>query len=522
MKNKRKKQIAFVSIGILVLVCASVYTVMIRPRMNEVKVIYEPITVQRGCVRVSVNESGAIEYEQSQIMYDLNLDVSDEEDEEETSVKYLVVDEVYKAAGEIVQEGEAILRFSESSIESVRKILASAVADAQVEYNDAKSEYELSCLKAEVDYKTQQIDSKYAKDIYGDASAKITDNISAIQAEIDYRQGNMESLKEAVTDAEKDYEDALATYNELKGIMNSINAETYSHTGYLDYQKRYLNAQTNYYNALSVMERVQDSLKENEAEISKLQNQLSEAKASKSTDAVLAKQQYEEEVQRGENAYFVYQASLESLEEELKESKEKLESREEQQEAFEAFVGVDGIVRAPKEGMLVSVDVEVGDKLTKELTLVSYVCDDGLTISVDVTEEDVVSLSIGQPVDIVLTAYPDETFEGTIASIDTTATASNTNTVSYTVVIGLPGILNRMYGGMTAKVSFETDSSDNTLFISRKALVEENDSYYVYVKNAFGEYERKKVTIGLKNTLYAEITSGLDENETIYIRTTGV
>lgn len=171
--------------------------------------------------------------------------------------------------------------------------------------------------------------------------------------------------------------------------------------------------------------------------------------------------------------------------------------------------------------MLVLVNVEAADKLKETQTMISYVTKDALTISVDVTEEDIVSLKIGQPVDIVFTAYPDESFEGVIQSIETTATSSNTNTVSYPVEIKLDGVLDRMYGGMTAKVSFEIESSDNALYISRKALIEDNGSYYVYVKSGLNEYELKKVTIGLKNTTNVEITSGLSENDTIYILTTG-
>jgi len=520
--SKKKKRIIFILLGILILVGASVYTVAIRPKLNEVKVVYEPTTVQRGSVTVTVNESGSIEYEQSSIVYDLDLDVSDDDDdddEEETTTKYLVIEEVYKASGEIVSEGDDLFKFSAGSIESVRKILASAVADAQVDYNDAKSEYELSCLEAETDYKTQLINAEYANKLYSDASSRVSDNISALQAEISNCESKVSSLQEAIDEAQESYNEAYSNYIEVKTVYDSMDPG--KDNLYLQYQKNYLNAQNSYSNALSALERAQDALANNSSQISSLKRQLSSAKASKEMDSISAKQTYEESVQSGENAYLVYTASLESLAEDLEEAEEKLKEREEQQKAFEDLVGEDGVVHAPKEGMLVSVNVEEGDKMTNEKTMVSYVCADSLTISVDVTEEDIVSLSIGDSVDIVFTAYKDEHFEGVIKSIKTTATSSDTNTVSYSVVIGLDGILSRMYGGMTANVAFEVDRSDDTLFISRKALVESNGSYYVYVKSGVGEYELKKVTIGLKNTSYVEIISGLNENDTIYILTTG-
>ncbi len=404
-------------------------------------------------------------------------------------------------------------------IECVRKILAAAVADAQVDYNDAKSEYELNCLKAEVDYKTQLINAGYAEKLYKQSSAKVNDNISSIQQEITQREGKVDSLQEAVTEATEKYNEAYKAYEEAKICLEGV--ET-GHSSFLTVQKAYLQAQTTYNNALTSLENAQNSLSDNAQQIRDLKTQLASANASKELDSISVKQEYEESVQSGDNAYLVYKASLESLEETLKEAEDSLKEREKQQEAFEDLVGEDGIVYAPKEGKLVSVGVSVGDELTKEKTMVSYVCADALSISVNVTEEDVVSLSIGESVDIVFTAYPDETFEGIITSIDTTATSSNTKTVSYPVVIRINGDLTRMYGGMTANVSFHIASSADTLYVSRKALVEESGSYYVYVKSGINEYEKKKVTIGLKNTSCVEILSGLEENDTIYIASAGV
>lgn len=521
--KKKHKMIIIIAVLLAVLVSASLYTVLIRPSLNEVKTEYEAATVTRGTVRVTVNESGAITYEQSSVKYELDLDVSDDDDDddddEEETTKYLVVEEVYRSAGEIVKQGDPLVKFSESSIVSVRKLLASAVADAQVDYNDAKNEYELSCLEAETDYKTTLIEAEYAKKLYGDATSKVSDNISSIKAEISQRESQNASLQTKIDEAAEDYNEAYNTYVEAQALINS--ADITNATTYLQYQRIYLNAQTAYSNALTALETAEDNLENNKAQITKLKSELSSAQSTREIDSLSAEQQYEENVQSGENAYLVYTAKLESLAEDLEEEKENLEKREQQQKKFEELVGEDGIVYAPRDGLIVEVGVNVNDELTNDRTMVSYVCSDGLTISVDVTEEDIVSLSIGQPVDIVFTAYPDVNYEGKIISIETTATSSSTNTVSYSVVVSLEGDLTKMYGGMTAKVSFEIDKSEDTLFITRKALVESNGSYYVYVKNGIQEYELKKVTIGLKNTSEVEIISGLNEGDTIYIATIG-
>lgn len=521
--KKKYITIAIIIAALLVLILASVYTVLIRPGLQETRIVYEATQVERGKLDVTVNESGSISYAQSSIVYELNLNLSDDDDDddddEETTVKYLVVEEVYKAAGERVNEGDKLLKFDQASIESVRRLLAASVADEQVDYNDAKSEYELNCLSAELDYKTQLINAGYAKKIYNDSKSGVSDNISSIKAEITQRESQVADLEEAVAEAQEAYDEAYAEYAKAKEQMDSM--DTSNQTNYLSYQRTYQQKQNAYTNAQSALDRAKQSLSSNNEQITKLKKQLSSAQTSKDIDSISIEQEYQESLQSGDNAYLVYRATLESLEETLKEAEDDLNEAIEQQKAFEELVGEDGIVTAPGEGLLVSVNVSEGDEMTNQKTMISYVTADALTITVDVTEEDIVTLSVGDTVDIELVAYPDEHFEGIIKSIDTTATSSDTNTVSYHIVISIEGDLSRMYGGMTANIAFKTAGNDDTLYISRKALVEQNGSFYVYVKTGLGEYELQKVTIGLKNTSYVEILSGLNENDTIYIATTG-
>lgn len=523
--KKKTKRIIWVVILLLLLIMAAIYTVVIRPKLNEETISYEETDVKRGNISVSVVESGSVEYEQSVIAYSLNLDISDDDsdDDEEIVQKYLVVEEVYKASGEIVQSGEAILKFDEDSIRSVRKLLASAVADATVDYNDAKSAYELGCLSAEVDYKTQLINKGYATKLYNTSASKIDDNIASIQAEIEWRYGRIDALTEAAKEAGEDYDEAMQDFKDYEQRAKDEEMETDPHIyyHYIDYMQGYLNAKNAVVNAKSTYDNAIKAINDNNEQIWSLETELENAKLTKELESISVKQDYAETKQSGDNAYLVYIAKLESLKEDLKEKEDKLREREEQEKALTELVGEDGIVYAPEEGLIVSVNVSAGDQMTGSKTMISYVCSDDLTITVNVTEEDIVSLAVGQRVDVVFTAYPDEVFEGSIQSINTTATSSDTNTVSYSVVVSLEGNLKRMYGGMTTNVTFTVDSKDDALYISRKALVEEKGSYYVYVKNGLSEYELKKVTIGLKNTSYAEITSGLSENDSVYIRTVG-
>jgi hypothetical protein len=74
---------------------------------------------------------------------------------------------------------------------------------------------------------------------------------------------------------------------------------------------------------------------------------------------------------------------------------------------------------------------------------------------------------------------------------------------------------------MTADVTFVTDESKECVYVSRKAIVEEDGKTYIYKKSG-GNYTLSPVETGFTNGAYTEIVSGLDEGENYYIATVSV
>ena len=81
----------------------------------------------------------------------------------------------------------------------------------------------------------------------------------------------------------------------------------------------------------------------------------------------------------------------------------------------------------------------------------------------------------------------------------------------------MEGELEQLYGGMTADVIFVTEEKEDVLYVSRKAIVEENGKTYVYRKTALGGKELAEVETGITNGVDIEILSGLEEGDTIYL-----
>lgn len=521
---KKRTKLTGIAAGAAILVLGACYTVFIAPRLDQEQWVYIESAVERGSLTVGVTESGSLDYGITSILYDLDLTVTesdddddddDDEEEEETVQKYLKVDEVFVATGQRIQEGDALVSFTEESVESVRKLLQSALVDAKASYNEAESEYNLAVLEAETDYETRMIAQKYAGEIYVNAGSSIDDEIASLQIEIQQRTANIAKLEEKVAQAQEDYSDALETYGNAKATMDIV--DTSNTVNFMAIQAEYLNAQTQLRNAENALTQARENLENNASQLESLQLTLTDAQAKRSIDKLNATENYQESVINGENAQVTYDAKIESLKEELLEEEEEKQKIEEQLEAFEAFVGEDGILYADGSGIITEVGYEAGDRLTDTGIVVAYATPGDMTIPVDVTQEDVVSMDVGNTVEIVFSAYPDVVYEGTILSIDTTATSRSSATISYAVVIGVEGDTEALYGGMTADITFVTEEKEDTLYISRKAIVEENDKTYVYVKTALGGRELKEVETGLKNSTSIEILSGLEEGDIIYI-----
>ncbi len=502
----------------MILLLAAAYTVFIAPLQEREVVVYTESTVTRGQLQVGITESSYLEYKSYSIDYDLDLHLEDEEEEEEKeSQKYLTVEEIYVSQGQLVTAGTPLLKFSEESVEQVRQSLESALAEKKVAYNDAESEYRLAVLEAENSLEKQESAARYAKEEYQATKQKVSDEIAALQLQIDNNTKNVTTLQENVTEAQEVYQEALEEYEAAKEYYEYVGTDK---TGeYSSAYNSYKNKRSAYERAQSTLEEATKELSNNTVQIEEAKEQLAVLRARMKIDILAAEQVYEETILSGENAQYSYDATVEDLAVDLKEALEEKESIEEKQKDFEALVGTDGILYAPADSRIAEVSYEEGDTLERTGSLFTYLLAENMQLTVNVTQEDVVSLAVGDEVSIEFGAYQGEVYKGNIVSIDTTATSQDTPTISYNVVIHVEGTLEKLYGGMSADITFITESREDTLYITRKALIEENDKAYVYVDSGLGTKERREVTLGVRNESSVEILEGLEEDEVIYIVT---
>ena len=525
-KKFRKKMILFAGI-LLLLLLACLYTLVIRPARSRENYVYKEEAVNRGDLVLGIMESGSLSFTEKEVAYDLDLSLiydddesdsdDDEEDDEEDADKYLEIDQVYVVSGQQVEEGDALFSLTESSVAAVRRKISAALAEAEISLSTAQTEYETSLISAKSTYDSSVKKGNRASEEYQAAVSQSSARITGLEGEIELLTLEITQAQEALVD-----EDFLEAISEAQTAYTSAknkyeDTDVHNTTAYISNLNAYEQASETLDQLLTQKETYENTITDNQTEIEKKQKELQSAQTDKVLDDQQAKNDYNSAVLSGELAQDIYDYSTESLQDAVTQAQSTYDELQQLLDDFDAFAGEDGTVYAPEDGLLISVNCEEEDELTAESTLISYTTRDD-TVSIDVSEEDIAAISVGSSVEIVFTAYPEETYEGTVLSITTTAASDYAATISYPVLIRVEGDTGKLYGGMTADVTFVTDSVEDVLYVSRKAVFEEDGKTCVYRKTESGGMETVEVETGFTDMSHVEIKSGLSEDDTVYLK----
>ena len=525
-KKFRKKMILFAGI-LLLLLLAGLYTLVIRPARSRENYVYKEEAVNRGDLVLGIMESGSLSFTEKEVAYDLDLSLiydddesdsdDDEEDDEEDADKYLEISQVYVVSGQQVEEGDALFSLTESSVAAVRRKISAALAEAEISLSTVQTEYETSLISAKNTYDSSVKKGNRASEEYQAATSQSSARITGIEGEIELLTLEITQAQEALAD-----EDFLESISEAQTAYTSAknkyeDTDVHNATAYISNLDAYEQARETRDQLLTQKETYENTIIDNQSEIEKKQKELQSAQTDKVLDDQQAKNDYNSAVLSGELAQDIYDYSTESLQDAVTQAQSTYDELQQLLDDFNVFVGEDGTVYAPEDGLLISVNCEEEEELTGESTLISYTTRDG-TVSIDVSEEDIAAISVGSSVEIVFTAYPEKTYEGTVLSITTTAASDYAATISYPVLIGVEGDTGKLYGGMTADVTFVTDSVEDVLYVSRKAVFEEDGKTCVYRKTENGGMETVEVETGFTDMSHVEIKSGLSEGDTVYLK----
>ena len=139
-----------------------------------------------------------------------------------------------------------------------------------------------------------------------------------------------------------------------------------------------------------------------------------------------------------------------------------------------------------------------------------------LYMDINISEEELSKVSIGQDVSIVVNYDENKTYTGTITKINETGTYSNGNT-TFAAIASLKND-NNLKLGMSATCTVVIEKYEDLLCVPIEAVTIDENERYVMVKTENGE-EKRVVETGKSDANYVEIKSGISEGETVTYKT---
>jgi len=178
----------------------------------------------------------------------------------------------------------------------------------------------------------------------------------------------------------------------------------------------------------------------------------------------------------------------------------------------------DTILNAPVGGQIIKIGKRVGELVQSALkdAVITILPSDPFSIEVDIYEEDVAKMNVGNPVNITLIAFPEQTLTGKVISIDPAEEIID-GVVYYKVSVSLDDLPEDVKPGMTADLIIRTDFKENVLTVPKKAAKKKNGKTMVQVLENKTITERE-IEIGLKGTNdVIEVISGLEQGDQVIL-----
>ena len=185
-------------------------------------------------------------------------------------------------------------------------------------------------------------------------------------------------------------------------------------------------------------------------------------------------------------------------------------------------------ITAPIDGVVLSKEVEEGQTVASAMTTPTlFIIAQDLTdmrVIADIDEADIGGVVEGQRVSFTVDAYPDDVFNGKVTQVRQEATTES-NVVTYEVVISAPNENLKLKPGLTANVTIYTMEKNDVLcvpvkalrFSPNEALLEEGETvedckapHKLWTREG-NTFKAHAVETGVTNGTMTEIVSGINE-----------
>ena len=178
------------------------------------------------------------------------------------------------------------------------------------------------------------------------------------------------------------------------------------------------------------------------------------------------------------------------------------------------------VIVAPFDGVVADISITEGKEISAAALAtpaISLVDTSKIEMRGFVDEIDIAMVQLGQEVNIILDALPDEEVKGSVVFISPVGTII-AGVVSYDTTITLKNPVVELRDGMSATAEVIIERHDDVLSIPNRYIRGTTDNPMVVVL-VDEQHEEREITMGLTDGINTEILSGLQEGEKVILPT---
>jgi Cu(I)/Ag(I) efflux system membrane fusion protein len=171
-------------------------------------------------------------------------------------------------------------------------------------------------------------------------------------------------------------------------------------------------------------------------------------------------------------------------------------------------------IHSPADGIVTSIGARQGQYVTPKTTLYTIADLSKVWVFVDIYEDELPWISVGDKATISLNALPDQKFDGVLSYIYPYA-ESKTRTIKVRMEFDNPELL--LKPNMFANVAIEASEVADVIVVPSEAIIRSGSREQIFVQRSPGKFEPRNITVGVSSGGWTEIKSGIETDDDVVI-----
>ncbi|MFR2685080.1 MAG: HlyD family secretion protein [Roseburia intestinalis] len=379
----------------------------------------------------------------------------------------MTVEEVYASSGDTVSKGDALFKLTDESMEAAKSYYEDAISDAEntlktAEANLASGKFSAESTKQDADLTAQTAADSYQAQVDAaveekkEAYDEAVEQISEYQTKID----NNDYYVECAIDEKKAAVDAATTaLAQAQDTLTQAQQSADAAQSTLEQAQKEFDSAVETYNKNE--EETNTKITELTDSLDDLKSDYEQAERDATTQKAELQNEYDTAVVEGKYAGSTYESTVSELESAVESAQDTLDTLKEEQTALLALEN--GVVTADEDGTIAAVPYEAEDTLQSGTAFALYCDTQTIMISVEVPQENIAQVGVGDEVSVMIAGKRDGAVTGTVSSIASSATTGGSvSNVTYAVIISIDNSDGRLGSGSSATVTFQGEQEEKT------------------------------------------------------------